>query len=127
MFKIMKVQTEEEYNAGLARIEELLDCEEGTPEAMELLAISDLVELYEDKHYPIGLPSVASAIEFQMEQRGLTPDDLIPWVGSRRKVAEVLSGRRDITIQMARALHKHLDISPKTLLQPPPADRQLPD
>ncbi len=117
MYRIMKVQTEEEYSAAMARIEELLDCEEGTPEAMELLAISDLVELYEDKHYPIGLPSVISAIEFEMDQRGLTPDDLIPWIGSRRKVTEVLSGHRDITMPMARALHKHLGIPAETLLQ----------
>ena len=51
-----------------------------------------------------------------MEQAGLRPRDLIPLIGSRAKVSEVLSGRRAITMPMARALHEHLGIPADVLL-----------
>ena len=56
-----------------------------------------------------------------MEQAGLTNRDLIPFLGSRSRVSEVLSGKRAITMSMARALHRHLGIPAEVLLQEPGA------
>jgi HTH-type transcriptional regulator/antitoxin HigA len=56
-----------------------------------------------------------------MDQTGMTPRDLVPFIGSRAKVSEVLSGKRAITMSMARALHQHLGISADILLQEPGA------
>ena len=49
----------------------------------------------------------------------LSPRDLIPFIGSRAKVSEVLSGKRPLTMQMARALHTNLGIPADVLLQQP--------
>ena len=54
-----------------------------------------------------------------MEQAGLTQRDLIPFIGSRAKVSEVLSGKRQLTMPMARALHEHLGIPADVLLGEP--------
>ncbi len=59
------------------------------------------------------------AIKFHMEQKGLTQRDLIPLIGSRSKVSEVLSGTRSLTMPMARALHRHLGIAAEVLLKEP--------
>ena len=59
------------------------------------------------------------AIKFHMEAQGLTQRDLVPMIGSRSKVSEVLSGTRSITMPMARALHRHLGISADVLLKEP--------
>ena len=59
------------------------------------------------------------AIKFYMEQKGFTQRDLVPMIGSRSKVSEVLSGTRTITMPMARALHRHLEIPAEILLQEP--------
>ena len=72
------------------------------PEGEELDVPADLVELYEAKHVPMGMPSPLGAIPFRMEQGGLAPRDLIPLIGSRAKVSEVLSGKRPLTMQRAR-------------------------
>ena len=56
-----------------------------------------------------------------MDQAGLTRRDLIPLIGSRQKVSDILTGKRDITMSMARALHKHLGIPADVLLQEPGA------
>ena len=120
--KFRPIRTEEEYNAALARIDQIFDAEEDTPEGEELDELVDLVELYEDKHYPIDFPDPIAAIEFRMDQAGLTQRDLIPYIGTRAKVSEILSGKRDLTMSMARALHQHLGIPADVLLQRPGAE-----
>ncbi len=117
MAKFTQILSEEDYDHALTRMNEIFQAEIGTPEGDERDALFDLIEEYENEHYPIDPPSVIGAIEFYMDQQGLTEDDLIPLIGSRQKVAEVLSGKRDITIPMAQALHKRLGISAETLLQ----------
>jgi len=47
------IRTEEDYEAALARIAEIFHAEIGTPEGDELDSLVDMVELYEDKHYPM--------------------------------------------------------------------------
>ncbi len=44
------------------------------------------------------------ALRFRMEQEGLKPKDLIPYVGSKGKVSEVLSGQRPLSLTMIRKL-----------------------
>jgi len=121
MAYVKPIRTEEEYEAALARIDELMDAEPDSAEGEELDVLVDLVEHYESKHVPMGYPSPLAAIEFRMEQAGLSPRDLIPFIGSRAKVSEVLSGKRSITMPMARALHQHLGIPADALLREPGA------
>lgn len=116
---IRAIRSEADYEAALTRINVLMDAESGTPEGEELDVLTDLVELYEAKHVPMGLPSPLGAIRFRMEQSGLSPRDLVPFMGSRAKVSEVLSGKRPLTMQMARALHANLGIPADVLLQQP--------
>ncbi|MCY4557783.1 MAG: transcriptional regulator, partial [Chloroflexi bacterium] len=115
--KIKPIRTEKDYEATLARIDALMDAESGSADFDELDVLADLVELYESKHEPMGYPSPVAAIEFRMEQGKLSPRDLIPFIGSRAKVSEVLSGKRAITMPMARALHEHLGIPADVLLR----------
>ena len=114
---IEKIRSDEDLTAALARLEEIFFAEERTPEDHERSVLSDLIEAYEDEHYPIGLPSPVGAIEFNLDRLGLTERDLIPIIGSQIKVEEVLSGKREITVPMARALGKILDIPMDILLQ----------
>ncbi len=115
--RIKPIRTEDDHEAALTRIDELMDAESGSAEGDELDVLVDLVELYESKHEPMGYPSPVAAIEFRMEQGGLSQRDLVPFIGSRAKVSEVLSGKRAITMPMARALHEHLGILADVLLR----------
>jgi len=119
MQKIIK--TEEDYNLALNRIEKLMDASPETSEFDELELLSTLVEIYEDKHYPISMPDPVSAIKFRMEQLGLSQQDLVAFIGSRSKVSEVLNRKRNLTLSMMRALNKGLGISSDILLQEPDA------
>ncbi len=117
MSKIKPIRTEADYGAALARVDVLMDAEPGTPNGEELDILTDLVEHYEAKHVPMGFPNPIAAIEFRLEQAGLTQRDLVPFIGSRAKVSEVLAGKRKLTMPMARALHEHLGIPADVLLQ----------
>ena len=121
MVEIKPIRNEEGLASALARIDEIFDAEADTAEGDELDVLVDLVEHYEDKRYPMGYPSPVAAIEFRMDQAGLTQRDLVPLIGSRARVSEVLSGKRAITMSMARALHEHLGIPADVLLQKPAA------
>ena len=126
MANIKPIRSEADYDAALARIFELMGAEPNSREGDEVDVLTDLVELYESRHVPMGYPEPVAAIQFRMDQAGLGPGDLVPFIGSRAKVSEVLSGKRAITMPMARALHEHLGIPAEVLLQAPDLGLEYP-
>jgi len=117
MVKLIK--SEADYASALAEISELMDRnpQPGTPEADKLEVLGVLVQEYEFKAFPVESPDPIDALQFRMEQQDLTPRDLIPFIGSRSKVSEVLSRKRPLTMSMVRALHQGLKIPAKVLIQ----------
>lgn len=111
------IKTEAEYKEALAHLETLMEAEPtaALEEEMELFAV--LIENYETEHFPIGLPDPISAIQFRMEQQGLTRKDLEKYIGSQSKVSEVLNRKRPLSIGMIRALHQGLGIPAEVFLQ----------
>jgi len=113
---IRPIKTEEDYDAALDRIEALWGAASGTPEGDELEVRLILVRAYEKENHEVPPPSPVGAIRFAMEQRGLKPGDLVPYLGSRSKVSEVLNGKRSLTLSMIRALHTGLGIPAESLI-----------
>lgn len=113
------IKNEKDYEKALSRIEELMDARAGTAEMDELELLTALVEMYEDQHYPISPPDPIEAIKFRMDQLGLTQKDMVPYVGSKSKVSEVLNGKRPLTLAMMRSLNMDLGISAEVLLKEP--------
>ncbi len=115
------LQTEQDYDRALDRLWEIFDSEPGTPEDAEHDLLVELILAYEDIHYPIPLPTPLGALEFWIDQRNLTLDDLAPALGSRELAAAILAGQQEITPQIAEALHQKLDIDLRDLLPHPAA------
>lgn len=115
------LKNEGEYQTALASVEGLArtDPAPGTPAGDRLELLSLLVEAYEKEHFNIEAPDAISAIRFRMEQAGLSQRDLVPYLGSRAKVSEVLAGKRPLTLSMIRGLHEGLGIPADVLLQSP--------
>jgi HTH-type transcriptional regulator/antitoxin HigA len=116
---ITAINSEVDYKNALAEIERLIDTNvrAGTVDGDRLSLLTLLVQDYEQKRVELEAPDPIDAIKFRMEQMNLTPRDLVPLIGSRSKVSEVLSRKRPLTLSMARALHKGLRIPAKALLQ----------
>ena len=118
MKNIKLIKTEDDYKEALALADKLFDSEPNTPNGDKLELITTLIEIYEKEHFPIENPSPIEAIKFRMEQMNLTHKDLIPIIGSRSKVSEVLSGKRTLSLNMIRRLSSELGISAEILIKP---------
>jgi HTH-type transcriptional regulator/antitoxin HigA len=120
------IHNDEEHAEALAALDRLLDLDPrpGTPEADDLQLLALVIETYEKTRWPIDLPDPVDAILFRMDQQGLTRRDLEPYIGSRARVSEVLSGKRALSIRMIRALHAGLDIPLEVLVQEPRNERR---
>lgn len=113
------IKTDEEHAAALAYMRTLMDAAPDSPEEDELELFASLIEQYEKQRWPIDVPDPIDAIEFRMDQMGLTRKDLGKYLGSASKVSEVLNRKRPLTLTMIRALHEGLGIPAEVLLQKP--------
>jgi HTH-type transcriptional regulator/antitoxin HigA len=116
---IRPIKTKADYRRTLREIETLMDAAPNTKKGERLDILVALVEAYERKHYPLDLPDPIEAIKFRMEQMGLSPKDLVPMIGRRNRVYEVLNRKRPITMKMAWRLHQELGIPAESLIRPP--------
>jgi HTH-type transcriptional regulator/antitoxin HigA len=57
------------------------------------------------------------AIKFRMEQMGLRQSDLVPIIGTKSKVSEILSRKRRLSLPMIRRLRAKLDIPADVLIR----------
>ncbi|NCC50343.1 MAG: ImmA/IrrE family metallo-endopeptidase [Spartobacteria bacterium] len=117
--KAKLIKNDTEHAAALTRIEEIFGATPGTPEGDECELLVHLVEEYEAEHHAIDLPDPVEAIKFRMEQQGLKQVDLVPYIGNKSKVSEVLSRKRPLSLAMIRKLHDGLRIPAQVLLQEP--------
>lgn len=113
---IRPIKSEADYRQTLREIETLMTAEAGTEAGDRLDVLATLVEAYERTHFPMDLPDAVEAIKFRMEQQGLTVDDLVPAIGRKNRVYEVLTRRRPLTIRMIQALNKTFNIPAESLL-----------
>ena len=116
--EIKPIRTEKDYEAALARIEEIFDAEPDTLEGDELEILASLVETYERKHYTIGLPDPIEAIKIRMEDLGLDRKDLEDAIGSRGRISEILNRKRPLTLPMVQKLSQKLGLPTEVLAQP---------
>lgn len=113
---IKPIKSEADYQASLQAIDELWDAAPGSAESDRLEVLAILVEAYENEHFPIDAPSPIEAIQFRMEQEGITRKELEPIIGGRGRVAEVLNGQRGLSLEMIRRLHTKLNIPLESLV-----------
>jgi HTH-type transcriptional regulator/antitoxin HigA len=114
---IKPIKTEEDYQAALSRLEEIFDALDGTPESDELDVLGLLVDEYEKEHYPIDSPDPIEAIKIRIEELNMRQVDLIPMIGGKSRVSEILNRKRRLTIQMIRRLKERLDLSAELLIR----------
>jgi HTH-type transcriptional regulator/antitoxin HigA len=114
---IAPIKSQRGYQRTLKEIEALMRAKRNTPAGDRLDVLVTLVEAWERQHYPFDLPDPVEAIKYHMDQDGLQARDLIPFIGSRNRVHEVLSRRRPLTLAMIRRLHKGLGIPAESLIK----------
>jgi HTH-type transcriptional regulator / antitoxin HigA len=116
--EVKPIRTKRDHEAALKEVERLWGTKAGTSEGDRLDVLATLIDAYETEHYPVDPPDPVEAIEFRMEQQGLTRRDLEEIIGTRTRIAEVLNRKRGLSIAMIRRLHERLGISAEVLIRP---------
>jgi HTH-type transcriptional regulator/antitoxin HigA len=119
---IKPIKTQRDYRRALKEIEALMNARRNTAEGDRLDVLVTLVEAWESKHWPLDLPDAIEAIKYHMDQQGLVPRDLIPYIGTRNRVYEVLSRKRPLTLAMIQRLHEGLRIPAESLIKSAPRE-----
>lgn len=115
--------THESYVRASLRLEEIIDLVDDTtppdhPLVSELIAVSDIIEAYEEINFPVGLPTLTELIELRMFEMKLKRKDLAKLLNtSGSRISEYLTGKREITLNIAKSLHQKLNIDSDIILQ----------
>lgn len=117
--KLKIIKNETEYDMALQRVDELMQInpELDTPLSDELEILVLLIEKYEDKNWIIDTPDPIEAIKYRMEELNLKQKDLIPYIGNKSKVSELLNKKISLSLTMIRNLSKALHIPLEVLIQ----------
>jgi HTH-type transcriptional regulator/antitoxin HigA len=118
MMDLKPIKTEQDYEAALQEIDRLWEAKPDTPEGDKLEILVTLVEAYEHNRYELPPPDAIEALAYFMESRGWTCKDLVPYLGSRGRVSEILSRKRPLTLAMIRKLAYGTGIPASILIQP---------
>jgi HTH-type transcriptional regulator/antitoxin HigA len=108
------IETEEEYDAMVATVGKLFDKGEEnlSPEEAALLAtMAILIHAYDKEHYPLAKRPPNEMVAYLMEASGRNPKDLLPILGTRGRVSEILSGNRSVSKEQAKRLGEFFRVS----------------
>lgn len=114
---VTPIKTKRDHARALKAIEGLMNAERGTADGDRLDVLVTLVEAWEAKQYRLDLPDPVEAIKYHMESQALEPKDLVPFIGSRNRVYEVLNRKRPLTLKMVSRLHQGLGIPAESLIK----------
>lgn len=123
---IRVIRNRADYDEMRRELDRLLDLDppRGSADRDRLDVLLVLLADYEAREVAAPEVDAVDAILFRMDQLGLKPRDLEPYLGGRSRVSEVLGRKRPLSIAMIRALHEGLGIPADALINPaaPPDD-----
>ncbi|MDP9076901.1 MAG: transcriptional regulator [Bacteroidota bacterium] len=112
------IKTEKEYQNLMEWIDNQFDLnippENKTGQQLQIALL--LIKQYEDQHYPIPSPDPIAVVKLKMDEKGLLNKDLVNLIGSKGYVSAILSGKKPLTLKIAKILHQKLGIPATVLL-----------
>ena len=117
--RLRPIHNEKDCDTALDRIDELMELDQdlGTPLSDELEILAMLIEKYEEKAWAISGLDLIEAIKYRMEQMHLKQKDLVPYIGNKSKVSEVLNRKVGLSLSMITNLAKGLHLPLEVLVQ----------
>jgi HTH-type transcriptional regulator / antitoxin HigA len=115
---VRPIRSQADYEWALTEIEAYFENEPqpGTADGDRFEVLADLVEAYENRHWPIEAVSPIDALRAFMEMRNLQQSDLAVLLGSKSRASEVLSGERRLSLEMIRRISSSWHIPADVLI-----------
>ena len=116
--KLKPIKTKKEYEAYLDWVDDLFDkkVKPNSLDGEKLQIALLLIKQYEDEHYPIPTPNPIEAIKLKMAEKGLKNKDLVGVIGSKGYISSLLSGKKALTLEIAKIFHQKLGVPAEILL-----------
>ena len=116
MISLPIIHTPQDLTEALERLDVIINAPEGSLEADERSALSDLIAAYEDRHPVIPVGGALGIIRRIMATHELSQHDL-PEIGAQSVVSAVLSGKRRLNSRMSLALAERFHLPVSAFLQ----------
>jgi HTH-type transcriptional regulator / antitoxin HigA len=113
--EVIAIRTQADCETARALLASLMNAHTAA-EGAHLRAQAAIIAAYEAEIVPSRPVDPIEAIKFRMEQMGLKQADLVPLIGTKSKVSEVLNRKRRLSLSMIRRLRRKLDIPADVLL-----------
>jgi len=116
--KLKPIKTKREYEAFLEWVDKQFDkkVKPNSPDGEVLQVALLLIKQYEDKNYPIPTPDPLQAIRMKMEEKGIKNKDLVGKIGTKGYISAILSGKKPLTLELAKVFHRELGVPATVLL-----------
>ncbi len=116
--KLKVIKSEEQYQEYLNWVDAMFDKQvrPDTREGEKVQVALLLIKQYEDTNYPVPMPDPIEAIKAKMKDAGLRNKDLVGKVGSKGYISSILSGKKPLTLELAKLFHRELKIPAEVLL-----------
>ena len=118
MEPVLVVRTATDYDAAVARLNQLLD-EVGDDVRHPLYGLLDtlgtVVRAYEEEHVTLPTPTGVETLHYLMTEHGLAQSDLLE-VGSQGVVSEILRGKRKLNMRQVQALAARFNVAPAVFI-----------
>ncbi len=114
---IKLIKTDLDYQNALSKLDKIFDAPIGTPESDEADILGLMIDEYEKTYFHIDAPDPIEAIKIRMEEMQLKQIDLVPEIGGKSRVSEILNRKRKLTVDMIRRLANKLNLSAELLIK----------
>ncbi|PSJ62462.1 helix-turn-helix domain-containing protein [Kumtagia ephedrae] len=120
MENIRPIRTEDDYDWAIAEVTRYFENEPapGTPDADRFVLLTDIIEAYEDKHYPIKAPDPVSLIADYLERTGKKQAALAEIIGSKSRASEIMNRKRALNIAQVHAISAAWKLPADELVKP---------
>jgi HTH-type transcriptional regulator/antitoxin HigA len=116
-FPLIHIRDDTHLDAAVAIIDRLVDKPaRSAAEEAYLDALTDLVETYERENVIIPPRTGVDALRFLMEANDLKQVDLVPILGRKSIVSEVLAGRRPLALSHIKKLAAYFGVTADTFI-----------
>jgi HTH-type transcriptional regulator/antitoxin HigA len=106
------IESDEEFDRLVEKMEMLDRRKNSTPEEEALSGLlMKLIQDYDDRFYPVPDSKPHEVVRHLMEQRGLKQADLVPSIGFRSQVSDMVTGGRGVSKAQARKLGEFFHLS----------------
>ncbi|MFQ5641244.1 MAG: type II toxin-antitoxin system HigA family antitoxin [bacterium] len=115
---VSPIRNERQYDRAVKKLNELLDIvgdDERHPLYDLLDTLGTIIHAYEESHYPEPQVAGTDVLKYLMEEHRLSPASFAE-IGSADVVADLLEGKRELSVDHIRQLSKRFGLSPATFI-----------